>query len=127
MSAATGKEVPLALLRAVADLPDGPLSAGLMRLRRTEFPYETTRAPELQYAFKHALSHEVCYAGILNDRRRALHARTMEAVERLYADRLTEQVDRLASHALRGEMWDQAVPCSRQARLKAAARPAYRQ
>jgi len=127
MAAAIGKDVPFALLRAVADLPEEPLSAGLMRLRRTEFLYETTLVPELQYAFKHALSHEVCYAGILNDRRRALHARTMEAVERLYADRLTEQVDRLAYHALRGEIWDKAVAYSRQAGVKAAARSAYRE
>jgi hypothetical protein len=33
---------------------------------------------------------------LLHDRRRALHARIVEALETLYADRLTEQVERLA-------------------------------
>ena len=35
----------------------------------------------------------------LTDRRRALHARIVEAIEALYLDRLAEQVERLAQHA----------------------------
>jgi len=38
-----------------------------------------------------------------------LHARIVAAMEELYADRLAEQVERLAHHALRGEVWDKAV------------------
>src|SRR5439155_9022572 len=78
-AAVIGKEVPFALLRVVADLPEEPLSTGLMRLQGNEFLYETKLAPELEYAFKHALTHEVAYAGLLQDRRRILHARIMEA------------------------------------------------
>ena len=33
----------------------------------------------------------------------------MEAIETLYADRLAEHIERLAHHALRGEVWDKAV------------------
>jgi tetratricopeptide (TPR) repeat protein len=51
----------------------------------------------------------------------------MAAIEQLYADRLTEQVDRLAYHAFRGEVWDKAVAYFRQAGKKAAARSAYRE
>jgi DNA-binding NtrC family response regulator/tetratricopeptide (TPR) repeat protein len=126
-AAAIGKDVPFALLEAVVELPEEPLNAGLMRLRESELLYETTLVPELEYAFKHALSHEVCYAGILPDGRRALHARAMEAIEQVYADRLAEHIDRLAHHAVRSERWDKAVAYCRQAGAKAAARSAYRE
>jgi len=51
----------------------------------------------------------------------------MAAIEHLHAHRLTEHVDRLAHHALRGEVWDKAVTYLRQAGAKAADRSAYRE
>ena len=55
------------------------------------------------------------------------HARIMEAVETLYAGRLTEHVERLGHHAVRGEMWEKALHYLRQAGLKALDRSAYRE
>jgi D-arabinose 1-dehydrogenase-like Zn-dependent alcohol dehydrogenase len=55
---------------------------------------------------EHALTHEVAYGSLLQERRRALHVRLVEALETLAPDRMAEQVDRLAHHALRGEVWD---------------------
>jgi len=98
-----------------------------MRLQRSEFLYETRLFPELEYAFKHALTHEVAYASVLHDRRRALHVRIVEALEALYPDRLAEQVERLAHHAFRGEVWEKAVAYLRQAGGKALAHSAYRE
>jgi len=126
-AAVIGKDVPFALLKVVADLPEEVLHAGLIRLQGSEFLYETKVIPEREFAFKHALSHEVAYACLLQDRRRALHARSMAAIEQLHATRLVEQVDRLAHHALRGEVWDKAVAYFRQAGKKAGARSANRE
>jgi len=56
-----------------------------------------------------------------------LHARIIEALEGLYQDRLAEQVERLAHHALRGEIWDKAVAYCQQAGTRAMARSAYRE
>ena len=78
-------------------------------LQAGEFLYEKRLFPDLEYTFKHALTHEVRYGSVLQERRKALHARIMESIERLYGDRLTEQVERLAHHALRGEVWDKAL------------------
>src|SRR5262249_23219265 len=61
------------------------------------------------------------------ERRRALHARIVEAMEGLYADRLTDQVELLAHHAVRSELWDKALAYCRQAGGRAAARSAYRE
>ncbi len=60
---------------------------------------------------------------MLQDRRRALHARIVDAIEALYPERLTEQIERLAHHAVRGELREK-VHYLRQAGLKAAARSA---
>src|SRR5262249_41988153 len=97
------------------------------RLQRSEFLHETRLIPEAEYAFKHALSHEVAYASLFQDRRRALHARIMEAIEQVCVNRLVEQVERLAHHALRGGVWDKAVVYFGQAGAKATARSAYRE
>ncbi len=56
-----------------------------------------------------------------------LHARAVEAIERCYPERLAEHVERLAHHALRGEVWEKAVPYLRQAGAKAMERSAYRE
>jgi tetratricopeptide (TPR) repeat protein len=55
------------------------------------------------------LTHEVTYHSLLKERRRELHARTVEAIERLYASFLSEHVERLVDHAMRGEVWAKAV------------------
>jgi tetratricopeptide (TPR) repeat protein len=89
--------------------------------------YEARLFPELEYAFKHALTHEVAYGSVLQERRQVLHARIVEAIERLYADRIAEQVELLAHHALRGRAMSKAVKYLRQAGTKAAARSANRE
>ena len=108
-AAVIGTEVPLPLLQAIAALPEDELHRGLARLQAAEFLYETSLFPEPAYTFKHALTHEVAYGGLLQERRRTLHAGIVEASERLYRDRLSDQVERLAYHAVRGEVWEKAL------------------
>ena len=79
----------------------GSAARGLAQLQTAEFVYEAQLFPDLEYTFKHALTHEVAYGSVLQERRRALHAAIVEAIERLYADRLSEHVERLAHHAVR--------------------------
>jgi class 3 adenylate cyclase/tetratricopeptide (TPR) repeat protein len=110
-----GKDVPRALLQAVAGLPEDELARGLERLQSAEFLYEARLFPEVEYTFKHALTHEVAYASLLHERRRALHAQAVEAIERLHAGRLAEHRDRLVHHAFRGESWTKALAYLRDA------------
>ena len=126
-AAVIGTEVPLPLLQAIADMPEEVLHRSLAHVQATELLYETRLFPACEYTFKHALTHEVAYGSLLQERRRALHARIVEALEALAGDRVTEQVERLAHHALRGEVWDKALMYCRQAGEKAMARPAYRE
>ncbi len=124
VAAVVGKDVPFALLHAIAELPDDALRRGLDHLQTAEFVYETGLFPDLEYAFTHALTHEVTYGGLLQERRRELHARVVEAIETRHRDRLGEQIERLAHHAVRGELQEKAVPYLRQAGVKATARSA---
>ena len=126
-AAVIGTEVPLALLQALAEGTDEALRVGLAHLQAAEFLYETRLFPDLAYTFKHALTHEVAYGSLLQERRRTLHAGIVETLERLAPERLAEQVDLLAHHALRGEVWDKAVAYGRQAGTRAMARSAYRE
>ena len=120
-----GKDVPYTLLAAIAGESEEGLRRELGHLQTAEFLYEVGSLPDLQYTFRHALTHEVAYAGLLHERRRSLHGRVVEAIERLDAERLTTQVDRLAHHAFRGEIWDKALAYCQEAGARGFARSAH--
>ncbi|HTE65701.1 MAG TPA: tetratricopeptide repeat protein, partial [Candidatus Binatia bacterium] len=122
-----GKDVPYALLAAIAEQPEEALRRGLGHLQEAEFLYETRLFPDLEFTFKHALTHDVAYAGLLGERRRGLHAAVAAAIERLHADHLVEHVERLAHHARQGEVWDKAARYLRQAGAKVFMRSANRE
>jgi class 3 adenylate cyclase len=82
-----GKDVPFALLRAIVEEGEGDLRHDLAHLQAAEFLYEAHLFPELEYTFKHALTHEVAYASLLRERRLALHQSILEALERRPAER----------------------------------------
>jgi len=123
-AAVIGHDAPFALLHAICGLTEGELRGLLDNLQAAEFLYPTRLFPDLQYTFKHSLTHDVTYSGVLHERRRNIHARVVDAIEKLYADRLGEQVERLAHHAVRAELQEKAVHYLRQAGGKAAARAA---
>jgi class 3 adenylate cyclase len=108
-AAVVGKDVPLALLQAVAALPEDALRASLARLLGAELLWEAALFPDVEYTFKHALTHEIAYGTLLSERRRDLHARIVRAFEALAPDRVGERADWLAHHAFRGELWGKAA------------------
>src|SRR5262249_59975440 len=74
-----GKDVPFALLQATAAATEDELRGAISRLQAAEFLYETRLFPDLEYTFKHALTHEVAYGSLLQDRRRRLHGEIVDA------------------------------------------------
>jgi tetratricopeptide (TPR) repeat protein len=126
-AAVIGRDVLVPLLQAIAGRPEAALHHGLAHLQAAEFLYETRLFPDREYAFKHALTLEVAYSSLPQERRRALHAHLVVALEAFARDRVAEHVERLAYHAVRGEVWDKALAYCRQAGARAAGRSAYRQ
>jgi class 3 adenylate cyclase/tetratricopeptide (TPR) repeat protein len=126
-AAVIGKDVAFTLLTAIGEIPEQTLRQRLTRLQQAEFLFETGLFPDLEYTFTHALTHGVAYGSLLQQRRRTLHGRILETIERLYPDRRNEQIELLADHAFRGEVWPKAVAYLRQAGQKAAGRSANRE
>jgi tetratricopeptide (TPR) repeat protein len=126
-AAVVGKDVPVALLAPVAEMTDDALHAGLGELQTAELLYEARLFPDLEYTFKHALTHEVAYGGVLQERRRLLHGQILATMERLHADRVGEHAEVLAHHAERAGVIDRAVRYLREAGARAAARSANRE
>jgi class 3 adenylate cyclase/tetratricopeptide (TPR) repeat protein len=121
-AAVVGKDIPRALLRVIADVEEDDFRCALANLQDAEFVYEARLFPELEYTFKHALTHEVAYGSLLAEQCRTLHRRIVDALEQLYPDRVGEHVERLARHANQGELWEKAANYLRQAGAKAEAR-----
>ena len=126
-AAVIGKDVPFVLLQAIADLSEEDLRRGLAHLQTGEFLYETSLFPELEYTFKHALTHEVAYGACFRIGGARFTLVSSKRLRKLYSDRLAEQAELLAHHAFRGELWEKAVTYLRQAGVKAAGRSADRE
>jgi tetratricopeptide (TPR) repeat protein len=121
-----GKDVPVALLRAVAEMPADRLARHLLELRTQEFMHEVRGSSGAEYTFKHALTHGVAYDSMLMRHRRKLHGQVMAAIKERFSDRIEEFTDRLADHALRGELWEEAAFYSLKAGQRANHRSAHR-
>ena len=127
-AAVIGQQVPVSLLHTVCGLSYSDLQDLLMQLQAGEFLYETHLVPEPVYTFKHALTHDVAYANLLQEQRRRLHVRIVEALE-AQADmgHVDDQMEMLAHHALGAELWDKVCEYFRQAGARAMTRSAHRE
>ena len=92
-----GRDFAFRLLRSIMELGE-ELRAHLTNLVGLEILYEKALYPDLEYIFKNALTQEVAYDSLLRQRRRHIHGRIAETIEKLYADRLEEHYEMLAHH-----------------------------
>ena len=123
--AVMGKEFPLGLVRRVTGKPDDELERMLGDLQLGEFIYEQPALPDVEYSFKHALTHEVAYGSVLNERRKPLHERTAQAIEALFADQLDDHLPDLARHYSRSGNAGKAIHYLRLAGEQAERRSAH--
>jgi predicted ATPase/class 3 adenylate cyclase len=93
-----GRQFPLSLIQQVVTQPEEELYRLLSSLQSKEFLYEQPAFPEPEYLFKHALTQEVAYGTVLQERRKALHERTAQAIESLYSSKLEDHYSELAHH-----------------------------
>ncbi len=120
-----GVVVMVRLLRAVTGLAEEELSHYLFNLQAAEFIYESNLFPELEYSFKHALVDEVVYGALLHERRIALHASIVRALEQIAGDDPSNYIEAMAYHAVQAELWEPAARYCRQAAAKAMSRSAF--
>ena len=107
--AVIGREFPVSLIRHVITQPEDELYRLLSSLQRKEFLYEQPAFPEVEYIFKHALTQEVAYNSVLQERRKAWHEQTAQALEVLFHSRLPDRYSELAHHYTRSGNSQKAV------------------
>jgi len=113
-----GRDFAFRILETITEMRE-ELKSYLLNLQGLEFIYEKSLFPELEYVFKHALTQEVAYNSLLHKRRKEIHGKIGEAIEKIYAERLEEFFEMLAYHFDQGQVWDKAVKYRVRAGLKA--------
>jgi class 3 adenylate cyclase len=99
----------LTQLRKEADPEASDLESMLSELQLGEFIYEQPAVGDLEYTFKHALTHDVAYNSVLNERRRLLHERIGARLESVYRDNLGDHLAALTFHYARSGNHEKAV------------------
>ena len=125
--AVAGREFSHHLLEKVVDIVKDELLTNLSILKDAELIYERGIYPQSDYVFKHALTQDVAYRGLLKKRRTVLHATIGEALETIYANRIDAFCEMLAYHFTRGEEWQRAYEYNHKAGLKAYSHSGYEQ
>jgi predicted ATPase len=94
-----GKDFSLPVLSTVLQGTDAPvLHVTLDAVVEREFVMPQSGALDTEYTFRHILMSDAIYGTMLRKDRSALHGQVADCIERLYADRLEEQVEVLANH-----------------------------
>jgi class 3 adenylate cyclase/tetratricopeptide (TPR) repeat protein len=123
--AVVGPQFMLTLVQQVMLKSSDELEQMLSQLQLGEFINEQPAVGEVEYTFKHALTQEVAYSSVLIERRKALHERTGEAIETLFADRLDDYVTDLAHHYERSGNLRKAIEYLEQSARRAAEQAAH--
>ncbi len=126
-AAVVGRRFGISLVSRILEVDPELVAGHLRELHALDFVFPSAHEPELMYSFKHALTQDVVYAGVLERRRRTYHAAAGLGLEELYAGRIDDVVELIAYHFGRGQVWDKAATYLRQAAVKAQRRSAYRE
>lgn len=126
-AAVIGSNFSHELLRRVADgaslggVPMRP-DNDIRELIEADIVRQVESRPDRQYVFRHILTQQTIYNGLLLRRREQLHHKIAAAIEDLYHDRLDEHVETLAYHYVEGQNAARALPYIVRSAERAAAR-----
>jgi class 3 adenylate cyclase/tetratricopeptide (TPR) repeat protein len=96
------------ILKQITDI-DSPIDQCLSDLESLDLIKTKTIQPDLEYIFKHALTQETVYSGLLKKERREIHERIGLVIETLFLDRLPEFYEMLAYHFTKSQSELKAV------------------
>ncbi len=104
-----GREFLFTILSQVSR-GEGTLEDGLSALESADLIRRRDVDADLEYLFKHALTQEVAYSGLLRSTRHELHGRVGQAMEKLLGDRSREYAESIAYHFQNSDTPERAVP-----------------
>ena len=90
------------ILKKITELKEY-IDQSLKGLEQLDLIRSRSLQPELEYMFKHALTQEVVYNGLLKKERKEIHERIGFVMEQLFQDRLPEFYDTLGFHFKQSE------------------------
>ena len=96
------------VLKRISQIRDN-IDGYLQGLERFDIIRAMSLHPELEYMFKHALTQEVVYTGLLKKERQEIHERIGTVMEQVFQDRLPEYYETLAFHFKQGRSVLKAV------------------
>ncbi len=108
-AAVIGHKVDPLVLQRLTRWSDSTFFHRITELCNAGFLVRTLNFSGSGYEFVHALSHDVAYRSLLQETRRELHAKVVEILEALFGERVSEQADILANHAIAGQQWAKAA------------------
>jgi class 3 adenylate cyclase len=109
IAAVIGRDVPLPLLAALADMHESTLTQEIAVLRAAGFLVEVNLRTGIVHSFSHALTQAVAYDTLLRSDRRGLHERVLRAMETQGPGQRDSAVDDLVHHAVLAEAWPEAA------------------
>jgi tetratricopeptide (TPR) repeat protein len=107
------------LIKDISELPEKELLSQISVLKDSELLFERGIYPASIYIFKHALTQEVVYDSILTRKKRKLHNKIGQAIERLYPNNLHEHYGILAEHFISSENYENGAKYCKSAGRKA--------
>jgi class 3 adenylate cyclase/tetratricopeptide (TPR) repeat protein len=96
------------ILKRITELKE-QIDRSLQGLERLDLIRTRTLDPDLEYIFKHALTQEVVYNGLLKKERQVIHEKIANVMEELFRERLPEFYETLAYHYKQGQSHLKAV------------------
>ena len=109
------------ILKSVTEIKD-QIDRCLSGLERLDLIRTRSLQPDLEYIFKHALTQEAVYNGLLKKERQEIHERIGLVMEQLFCDRFPEFYEALAYHFRLGQSTLKAVKYLMKAGLKSLSR-----
>jgi DNA-binding NarL/FixJ family response regulator/exonuclease VII small subunit len=106
LAALAGQRFDFAVLQALTHQDESELLRQVKELLAAQLVVEES---DERFAFRHALTRQAIYSGLLGRERRGLHRLVAEALERCYAEGLDTHAGELAYHSYEAGLWAQAL------------------
>ncbi len=86
----------------------GEVSERLQYLKNMQFIQEAGDEESLEFVFKHALAHQAAYDSMVDKKRKSLHLKIAESIEKVFPERINEFYGTLAMHYSKAENYIKA-------------------
>ncbi|MEW6687292.1 MAG: tetratricopeptide repeat protein, partial [Candidatus Edwardsbacteria bacterium] len=122
MASVMGRSFYVRILEHLGAFEELMLVLYLATLEEFEYINKLKAEPDLEYMFRHPLLQEVVYNSLLKKRRKELHRRTGEAIEKIFHNRLDDFAEILAYQYINSDNPEKAIEWQKKAGHKAKER-----